>query len=120
MEKTTVASCLKIKDWTSKEGQTKPIYEVRLSNGTTGESFAQEIPVGTPIDQLKVEDTQYGKKIKWIKPNDNGGFKAKQRGSNEAFAMAYAKDLAVAGKIALDQMSAYAEMMFNWMESKKK
>lgn len=37
-------------------------------------------------------------------------------GDRRAFAMAYAKDLCVAGKIEIKDLSAYAEKMLAWME----
>ena len=65
----TVIKCEKVKDWTNKEGKAVPIFFIGLSDGQGGESFGQEIPLGTPMDQLKLDQGQYGMKIKWNKPS---------------------------------------------------
>lgn len=121
----TVISSKKVKDWTNKEGKAIPIYAIMLSDGQGGESF-NDIPAGTPISELKLEQGQYGLKIKWIKPTASGGFQrgGQQRGGNESFALAYSKDLAVAyvasGKTVEPQkVVEWAEVFYNWMESKK-
>jgi hypothetical protein len=122
----TVTSCTKVKDWTNKEGKAIPIYGVMLSDGQGGESF-NDIPVGTPMSDLKLEHGQYGLKIKWIKPAASGGFGGggRKQSGNESFALAYAKDIAVAhiekGKdFKATDIVAVAEVFYVWMESKKK
>lgn len=122
----TVTSCKKVKDWTNKEGKAVPIYGVMLSDGQGGESFS-DIPVGTPMSELKLEQGQYGLKIKWNKPGASGGFGGggRRQSGNESFALAYAKDYAVAmigsGKeFKGDHVITLAEIFYNWMESKKK
>ncbi len=120
-----VTSCKKVKDWTNKEGKAVPIYGVMLSDGQGGESF-NDIPVGTPMSELKLEQGQYGLKIKWNKPGASGGFGGgKRQGGNESFALAYAKDIAVAhiekGKdFKAEEIVKVAEVFYVWMESKKK
>lgn len=127
METTTVTKCEKVKDWTGKDGKQVPIYQVQLSDGQIGESFGKEIPTGTPLDQLVLETGQYGIKIKWNKPQQSGGggFGRGQRAGNESFALAYAKDYAVAvigsGKdFKGEAVIQLAEIFYNWMETKKK
>lgn len=123
MEK--VVECRKAKDWT-KDGKTVPIYFIGLSDGTGGESFGKEIPIDTPVSELVIEETQYGKKIKWNKPNQgSGGFGGRPKAGNESFALAYAKDYAVAvigaGKeFKGEAVIALADIFYNWMEAKKK
>lgn len=125
METVSVKSCEKLKD-VMVQGQPKPIYKVGLSDGRYGESFATEIPVGTPMGEIGIEETQYGLKFKWAKPKANGfagGFKGKQAG-NESFALSYAKDVAVAhigqGKeFKSAQILDVADAFYNWLESKK-
>ena len=128
----TVTKCEQFKSWTSpKDGKVVPIYQVHLSDGQIGESFGKEIPVGTPMSELVLESGQYGIKIKWNKPNagggNGGGFNrgGGQRAGNESFALAYAKDYAVAviatGKeFKGEAVIALAELFYNWMETKKK
>lgn len=127
METITVTKCQKLKEWNG-----KPIYQVELSNGALGESFNQEIPIGTPDSQLEVKpNPPYADKIKWNKPNagggNGGGFNrgGGQRAGNESFALAYAKDYAVAvigtGKeFKGEAVIQLAELFYNWMETKKK
>jgi len=121
----TVISCTKVRDWT-KDGKSVPIYSVALSDGQGGESFGKEIPVGTPVSELVLESSSYGLKIKWNKPGaPSGGGYNKQRSGNESFACAYSKDLAVAyinqGKTVEPQkVIEWAEIIYDWLESKKK
>ncbi len=114
--------CEKIKEWNG-----KPIYRIGISDGRTGESF-QQIPVGTKASELVFEDKgKYGISIKWNKPNQGGGFNGggRPKSGNESFALAYAKDYAVAvigaGKeFKGAQVLDLAELFYNWMETKKK
>lgn len=125
METVTVTKCSKLKEWNG-----KPIYQVELSNGAIGESFNQEIPIGTPETQLEIKpNPPYADKIKWNKPNTGGGGggfnRGGQRSGNESFALSYAKDLAIAyvGKdktIEPTKIVEWAEVFYNWMETKKK
>lgn len=107
----TVTTCEK-----AKEVNGKPVYKVGLSDGRFGESFANQIPVGTNADDLQIEETQWGLKFK--KKAVNGFAKAKPA-NNAAFAMSYAKDLVVADKIKFDQLIPAADKIYNWIESKK-
>ena len=123
----TVIKCEKVKEWTSKDGKAVPIYFIGLSDGQGGESFGQEIPVGTPMAELKIETGQYGLKIKWNKPGASGGCGGggRGRGGNESFALSYAKDYAVgmigAGKEFKGQhILDLADLFYNWLETKKK
>lgn len=116
----TVIKCEKIKDWNG-----KPIYSIGLSDGQGGESFAQEIPIGTPISQLTITPNgNYAPKIKWNKPGGNAGGFQRQRSGNESFALSYAKDLAVAyiGKgmnIEPKKVTVWADEFYTWLEAKK-
>lgn len=124
----TVTKCEEIKKWTGKDGKQVPIYQVQLSDGQIGESFGKEIPINTPMNELVLENGQYGLKIKWNKPQQSGGGfggRGGQRAGNESFALAYAKDYAVAvigtGKeFKGEAVIQLAELFFNWMETKKK
>jgi hypothetical protein len=117
----TVVKCSKIKEWNG-----KPIYSIEMSNGAIGESF-QEIPIGTPEDQLKFEknaNSAYADRVKWNKPN-TGGNRGGQRSGNESFALSYAKDIAIAhiakgNDLKSEAIIQVAEVFYNWMESKKK
>lgn len=112
----TVIKCEKIKDWNG-----KAIYSIGLSDGQGGESFAQEIPIGTPVSELVITPNgTYANKIKWNKPGQNQGGGGRPRSGNESFALSYAKDLVVAGKVDIKQIIETADKLFNWLESKKK
>ena len=114
----TVIKCEKVKDWNG-----KPIYSIGLSDGQGGESFAQEIPIGTPISELTITPNgNYAPKIKWNKPggNQGGGFGGgRQRSGNESFAMSYAKDIVCAGKTDLKNLMPLADKIYDWLEKKK-
>lgn len=117
----TVTKCEKIKDWNG-----KPIYAIGFSDGQGGESFAQEIPIGTPMSEITITPNgNYAAKVKWNKPGAQGGGGGRQRSGNESFALAYAKDLAVAyvnkgNNIEPDKVIAWADKFYTWLESKKK
>lgn len=117
----SVIKCEKVKEWTNKDGKAVPIYLIGLSDGQGGESFGVEIPIGTPMEQLKIEASQYGNKIKWNKPGATGGFGGgrQQRAGNESFAMSYAKDIVVGGKAELKNLLPLADNIYNWLEKKK-
>ena len=112
----TVISCQKIKE---KDG--KAIYAVGLSDGRGGESFAVEIPIGTSVNDLNIEETQWGTRIKLKKSGGSwsGGGGKRDRGGNESFALAYAKDLVVGGKVDLKNILPLADKFYVWLESKK-
>ncbi len=123
----TVIRCEKVRDWMAKDGKLVAIYGIGFSDGQGGESFGKEIPIGTPLSECVIEDNgTYAKKVKWNKPGATGGFqKGQQRGGNESFALAYAKDMAVAyiaiGKtIEPEKVATWADVFYNWMETKKK
>ena len=117
----TVVSCTKSKEWKSpKTGQNVPIYAIGLSDGRGGESFGKEIPLGTPVSELIIEDTgQYGLKIKLKQSGFGGGFQGKGRGGNESFALSYSKDLVVAGKVDIKNILPTADKLYAWLEGKK-
>lgn len=125
----TVIECNQVRTWKAQDGKELPVYFVKLSTGKSGESF-QQIPIGTPLDQLVVTPNQnaaYADKIKWNKPNAGGGGFGKgggNRGGNESFALSYAKDIACAhiahGKdFASREVVRVAEEFYVWLQSKK-
>lgn len=113
MSNVTVTSCAKVKEWNG-----KPIYSIELSDGVKGDSFATEIPIGTPLEEIIIEEGQYGKKFK-LKSKGGGGFNSKPKG-NESFALSYAKDLVVSGKVEIKDILPIADKLFNWLETKRK
>lgn len=118
----TVISCQQARTWTAPDGAVKPVFGIGLSDGRGGESF-KEIPVGTPASELIIEPNgQYPPKIKWNKPGNGwggGGGGKRERGGNESFALAYAKDLVVGGKVDIKQILGTADKLYNWLESKR-
>lgn len=111
----TVIKCEKTKEWNG-----KPIYTIHLSDGRGGESFAREIPVGTPTSELEITPNgNYPNKIKWNKPGASGGGFARQRSGNESFALSYSKDIVCAGKTDFKNLFELADKMYLWLEKKK-
>lgn len=123
----TVTECSELKKWKDKQ-----IYKIGLSDKTYGESF-QKIPVGTPASDLTIEQGQYSRNIKWNKSSSGGGRGGRPpENKNESFALAYAKDIAVAivnhmpvemqpsaadiAKVAI----GIAEPFYQWLEAKRK
>lgn len=122
----TVISCIKEKDWTGKDGKAVPIYKVELSDNRSGESFGKEIPVGTPVSDIAIEDKgQYGLKFKWNKPT-GGGFKGSpKQDATPAFAISYAKDWAIAQlnkgvDVKTDDILKIADKFLGWMDKNKR
>jgi hypothetical protein len=116
---TTVKSCTEKKRVQGKNGGEAIIYNVTMTDGRVGESYAKQIPEGTPASDLEFEETQWGLKVKAkAKVNGFGGGKRAEKG-NESFAMSYAKDLVVADKVKIDQLLPVADKIYNWMEDKK-
>lgn len=117
----TVKECKFKKDYTSKDGRAGKIYDVVFSDGVIAQAFS-EIPVGTSKDDLDVTPGQgtFPPTVKQRKAGGFGGGIAKARAGNESFAMSYSKDLCVAGKIEVKDLSTYAEKIYQWLESKKK
>lgn len=114
----TVVSCVPMKQVQGKNGPAT-VYAIGLSDGQGGESFAVQIPVGTPVSDLTIEATQYGNRIKLKKSAGTWGGGGQKRGGNESFALAYAKDLVVAGKVDIKAILPTADKLYNWLESKK-
>lgn len=117
----SVIKCEKTKEWNG-----KPIYTIHLSDGRGGESFASEIPVGTPVSELTITPNgNYPDKIKWNKPGSGGGgFSGRQRAGNESFALSYAKDIGVAyinkgNTVEPEKVMAWADKFYDWLERKK-
>lgn len=116
----TVKACTKVKEWNG-----KPIYSVEFSDGSKGNSFGSEIPVGTSKAELTITPKEgYPDDIKMKKANGFGGRSQPAKG-NESFALNYAKDWAVAKLdhdpgIKTDDILKIADVFFNWLESKKK
>lgn len=118
MENVTVTSCE-----VAKEVNGKSVYKVGLSDGRFGESFANQIPKGTPASDLQIDDTQWGLKFKLIKKNGFAGGGGRKAG-NESFALSYAKDLGIANIAAgkafgSKEILAVAEVFYQWLETKK-
>lgn len=112
----TVIKCEKTKEWNG-----KPIYTIHLSDGRGGESFASEIPVGTPVSELEITPNgNYPDKIR-LKNQQKGGFSGgqRQRSGNESFALSYAKDVVIGGKTDIKHLFALADKMYEWLEKKK-
>lgn len=119
---TTVKSCTKVKEWNG-----KPIYSVEFSDGTKGNSFGKEIPVGTAKSELIVTPKEgYPDDLKMKQAAGGfGGGGGKPRAGNESFALSYAKDMACAhignGKdFGAKEVLAVAELFYTWLETKKK
>lgn len=116
----TVITCTKLKDWTNQKGEKVPIYSVGLSDGRGGQSFGREIAIGTPMSDLEITDKgQYGLDFKLKKQGGAWMGSGKQRGGNESFALSYAKDLVVGGKVDLKQILSTADKLYAWLEGKK-
>lgn len=127
MEKNGKIKAVKfISEWAGPNG-TVYYHEVEFDNGDKGqigtkEKLPPKIAVGAELTYT-IENTGKGNKIKPVQPS--GGF---QGGGKKAvidpkvqmisFAMAYTKDLVVAGKVELSNMSKYFEIIYDAMVKK--
>lgn len=125
MEKTSkIKSSKFLKEW---QGEKGIIYyhEIELENGDHGqigtkERLPDKLAVGQELTYT-IESSSYGNKIKAV--SQSGGFRGgkPQRDPKEqmiSFAMAYSRDLVVAGKIELGQMNQYFDKIYEAMISK--
>ena len=73
-----------------------------------------------PTIECKIVEKD-GKLYAWdMAEAKQGGWANKVAKGNESFALSYAKDLAVAGKITLDQIIPSADKFLTWLDSKRK
>lgn len=124
MENITVKNCTKSKEWDNGKGQKVPIYKVELTDGSHGESFGKEIPIGTNASEITIEEGQYGKKFKWASPKNGFAGGGKPKANNAAFALSYSKDWAIAQlthgtPVKTDDILKIADKFYDWIESKK-
>ena len=80
-------------------------------------------PVGAEVEYEIKGTSEYGNYGKVGKPQDgnfskNGtqNYQKKSQGSTASFALSYAKDLVVAGKVDVDQILPSAEKLNNWLK----
>lgn len=120
-----VKSTSRLPDWTNPEGKAVAKYQVELSDGRTGEAFA-DIPIGTPETDLQIEDKgRYGLKFKLIKKNGSKGGFGSKTDATPAFAISYAKDWCVAQlnkgvDVKTDDILKIADKFLAWMDKNKR
>ena len=113
-----------IKEWTGDKG-TVYYHDIKLDNGDHGqigtkERLPDKIAVGQELTYT-IEEGQYGSRIKAVQQSSGGGFRGRQQEPKIqmiSFAMAYTKDLVVAGKVDLKNMSQYFDIIYQAMISK--
>lgn len=112
--------------WTSKEGKTFKISTVTLEDGRVGETMSEKFKAGEDANLIVTEKEWQGKKslsFKYVPEQGTFGGGAK-RGSNESFALSYAKDCYVALQdkipaMSLNQMFSLADQMLEWLNKNK-
>lgn len=115
MSQLTVQTCT-----LKKSTDTYKVYEITDAEGKKYDSF-KEIPPGTHEVEI-TPNGNYNPKIKLIGKNGANGWagnKGATKAGNESFAMSYAKDLVVSGKIEIGDLSKYADKIYDWLQSKK-
>ena len=113
-----------IKEWTGDKG-TVYYHDIKLDNGDHGqigtkERLPDKIAVGQELTYT-IEEGQYGSRIKAVQQSGGGGYKGKQIDPKQqmiSFSMSYTKDLVVAGKVDLKDMSKYFDLIYHAMISK--
>lgn len=98
------------------------VWSVKLDDGRTAE-LLRKPESAAPTGDVTVEDGPHGLKAKLVQQGGGKDFKADPkglRGKNASMAVAYAKDLVIAEKIELGQLSLYAGKFYDFIESKAK
>lgn len=131
MQKTSIiTSCLFNREWAGQNG-TVYFHTITLENGDTGsigtkEKLPAKLAVGQELTYEISQDGEYNGvpkyKIKAISATQysgggGGGYKAKTSTPVQirTMCLAYAKDLAVAGKILPNELFDQAEKMVEWV-----
>jgi hypothetical protein len=127
MEKTAkITRTVFVSEWTNPQGGQVYYHTIELDNGDSGQIGSKEkMPVklnpGTELTYT-IEATSRGNKIKAVTPNQGSSFRGRQSVDPKtqmiSFAMAYTKDLVVAGKVPLETMSSYFDKIYTAMISK--
>lgn len=123
-----VISCTFKKNWEKQDGDRlikKPIYDIKFSDGRAGESFNEEIPVGTSAANCTISESPYGLKIKLNKRKIFGAddvakkFLPKNyKADFISFAASYSKDIIVGGQAPLKDFAKTFDTIYAKMESK--
>lgn len=116
-----------ISEWANPQGGQVYYHEIELSNGDKGqigskEKTPEKLNPGNELTYT-IEATTRGNKIKAVTAGFTpGGFNKKPpidpKVQMIGFAMAYTKDLVVAGKVPLESMSKYFDLIYTAMVSK--
>jgi hypothetical protein len=92
-------------------------WNVTLEDGRVAELLTK-MGADAPTGEVTVTDSDYGLRAKKVQPEGRGGYNKPDPGRNASMAVSYAKDLVIADKIELGQLSAYAEKFYAFIESK--
>lgn len=115
-----------ISEWNNPQGGQVYYHEIELSNGDKGQIGSKE-RMPTKLDPgneitYTIESTSRGNKIKAVTqnfvPNASKKPQIDPKVQMISFAMAYCKDLVVAGKVPLENMGKYFDIIYNAMISK--
>lgn len=122
-KKAKIKTCRFVSEW---QGQNGIVYyhEIELDNGDKGQigtkdKNPEKLQAGQELTYT-IEATTRGNKIKAVNTNQGGGFKKPMRDPKEqmtSFAMSYAKDLVVAGKLDIKDLEAGTKRIYNIMKS---
>lgn len=109
-----ITSVKSITKW-EKDGNVIYFHKLELDNGETidiGKKQENAFKDGESIDYEIVNG-----KAKEVRQNNfqKGGFKPVFKHNAAGFAMSYAKDLVIADKIELKDLSGYADKIFEWL-----
>lgn len=114
-----------VSDWISPQGGQVYYHEIELDNGDRGQIGSKEkMPAKlNPGQELTytIESSSRGNKIKAVTQTPQfAGKRAMPEPKVQmiSFAMAYTKDLVVAGKVPLDNMSKYFDKIYTAMIEK--
>lgn len=123
-KKAKITRTVFISEWANPNGGQVYYHEIELDNGDKGQIGSKEkMPAKlNPGNELTytIESTSKGNKIKAVMQQGFPGKKAivDPKVQMVSFAMAYTKDLVVAGKVPLESMSSYFDKIYNAMTSK--
>lgn len=125
-KKAKITRTVFVSEWSNPQGGQVYYHEIELDNGDKGqigskEKMPEKLNPGNELTYT-IEATSRGNKIKAVSAQGfsvgSKKFSVDPKTQMISFAMAYTKDLVVAGKVPLDNMSSYFEKIYNAMISK--
>ena len=107
--------------WNSKDGKLYYKFEYEMEDGkvmTASHTSEKHLTIGEEVEYEITKTNEYGNYGKVYKVSTfNGGTFKQSKPNNASFALAYAKDLCVGGKITIGQILEVANKFNEWLDN---